>query len=169
MNFKYDKKNIELRRGRTLELAAKGMSQESISKTLGVHPSTTSLDLQYIKCKAQEHLQTHIQDTVVLQWEKTMSGLQQVLQRVWNIAETSERMSEKLQAYSLINDCYKYINDMSTDSTIISKALKFVLDNNKEQLQQPQNQKSQQEEEEQEQQTESSTEQQEELTDENKK
>jgi hypothetical protein len=95
--------------------------------------------------------------------------LQQVLQRVWNIAETSERMSEKLQAYSLINDCYKYINDMSTDSTIISKALKFVLDNNKEQLQQPQNQKSQQEEEEQEQQTESSTEQQEELTDENKK
>jgi hypothetical protein len=57
-----------------------------------------------------------------------MSGLQQVLQKVWDIAEHSEKTSEKLEAYGLINNCYKYINDMSTDSTIISKALKFVLD-----------------------------------------
>jgi IS30 family transposase len=116
-----------------LELAAKGMSQESISKSLGVHPSTTSLDLQYIRCQAQEHLQTHIQDTVVLQWEKSMSGLQQVLQKVWEIAEHSDKTSEKLEAYALINNCYKYINDMSTDSTIISNALKFVVDTQKEQ------------------------------------
>jgi IS30 family transposase len=134
-NFKYDKENIELRRGRVLELAARGKSQIQIAKELNVSNSTISLDLQYTKCKAQEHLQTHIQDTVVLQWEKTMSGLQQVLQKVWDIAEHSTKTSEKLEAYGLINTCYKYINDMSTDSTIISKALKFVLDNSKEQLQ----------------------------------
>jgi IS30 family transposase len=134
-NFKYDKENIELRRGRVLELAARGMSQIQIAKELNVSNSTISLDLQYTKCKAQEHLQTHIQDTVVLQWEKTMSGLQQVLQKVWDIAEHSTKTSEKLEAYGLINTCYKYINDMSTDSTIISKALKFVLDNSKDQLQ----------------------------------
>jgi predicted transcriptional regulator len=81
-NLKYTKENVELRRARTLELAARGMSQIDISRSLGVDPSTTSLDLQYVRCKAQEHLQTHIQDTVVQQWEKTMSGLQQVLQSV---------------------------------------------------------------------------------------
>jgi hypothetical protein len=134
-NLKYTKENVELRRARTLELAARGMSQIDISRSLGVDPSTTSLDLQYVRCKAQEHLQVHIQDTVVLQWEKTMSGLQQVLQKVWDIAERSDNNKEKLEAYGLINTCYKYINDMSTDSTIISKALKFVLDNSKEQLQ----------------------------------
>ena len=134
-NLKYTKENVELRRGRTLELAARGMSQIDISRSLGVDPSTTSLDLQYVRCKAQEHLQTHIQDTVVLQWEKTMNGLQQVLQKVWDIAEHSENNKERLEAYALINNCYKYINDMSTDSTIISKALKFVLDNSKTQNQ----------------------------------
>jgi hypothetical protein len=134
-NLKYTKENVELRRARTLELAARGMSQIDISRSLGVDPSTTSLDLQYVRCKAQEHLQTHIQETVVLQWEKTMSGLQQVLQKVWDIAERSDSNKEKLEAYGLINTCYKYINDMSTDSTIISKALKFVLDNSKDQLQ----------------------------------
>jgi predicted transcriptional regulator len=127
-NFKYDKENITLRRGRVLELAARGKSQIQIAQELGVSNSLISLDLQFIRTQAQEHLQTHIQDTVVLQWEKTMSGLQQVLQKVWDIAEHSEKTSEKLEAYGLINNCYKYINDMSTDSTIISKALKFVLD-----------------------------------------
>jgi hypothetical protein len=120
-NLKYTKENVELRRGRTLELAARGMSQIDISRTLGVDPSTTSLDLQWAKCQAQLHLQTHIQDTVVLQWEKTMNGLQQVLQKVWDIAEHSDNNREKLEAYGLINTCYKYINDMSTDSTIISR------------------------------------------------
>ena len=86
-----------MRRGRVLELAARGMSQIDISRELDVSTATISLDLQWAKCRAQEHLQTHIQDTVVLQWEKTMSGLQQVLLKVWDIAEHSTKTSEKLE------------------------------------------------------------------------
>jgi predicted transcriptional regulator len=60
-DLKYEKANIELRRGKVLELLSKGHSQTEIAKTLNVSNALISLDLQYIKEKAQKELETHIE------------------------------------------------------------------------------------------------------------
>ena len=76
-----------------------------------------------------------------------MAGLNQVLKLSWDIAnepwddnsndngQTVTRTDDKtrLQALSLINDCYKYIMDLTTNGVVITDAIKFV-QTNKEKL-----------------------------------
>ena len=40
----------------------------------------------------------------------------------------------RLQALSLINDCYKYIMDLTTNGVVITGAIRFVQTNNKSSL-----------------------------------
>jgi hypothetical protein len=56
-----------------------------------------------------------------------MTGLNQVLKKSWEIANSSTVDDKtKLQALALANDCYKYKMDLVTNGTVISDALKFV-------------------------------------------
>jgi hypothetical protein len=65
--------------------------------------------------------------------------MNQVLKLSWDIANKSKSSSNdngetmtvrddrtRLQALSLINDCYKYIMDLTTNSVVITDAIKFV-------------------------------------------
>lgn len=130
--FKSNKSAIEWRRGKVLEYTAKGHSQNEVAKIQQVHSSTISLDMQYIREQAQENLRVHIQEKIPEQYEKCMSGLNLVLKSVWDmITEANKdnptmRTSEKLQAYALINDCYKHLMDMNSDSTVIREAMAWV-------------------------------------------
>ena len=74
--------------------------------------------------------------------------MNQVLKLSWDIANKSKNDNSndngnqtmtttddktRLQALSLINDCYKYIMDLTTNGVIITDAIKFV-QTNKEKL-----------------------------------
>jgi DNA-binding NarL/FixJ family response regulator len=48
-NFKFTKSAIEWRRNTVLAKLAKGYSQSDIAKELQLHPSTISLDVQFLK------------------------------------------------------------------------------------------------------------------------
>lgn len=121
---------IELRRSKVLELSAKGIQQNEIAKTLNVSTATISLDLQYLQCKAQENLHKHIHETLPLQFSKCMNGLHQVLKSSWEIAdkETTDDKT-KLQSLALVNECYKLIMELSSDGTVIERAMNFVKQN----------------------------------------
>jgi hypothetical protein len=75
-----------------------------------------------------------------------MTGINQVLKICWEIVnksrivkndngQTVTRTDNKtvLQALALINDCYKYIMDLTTNGVVITDAIKFV-QKNKEKL-----------------------------------
>jgi hypothetical protein len=79
-----------------------------------------------------------------------MAGMKQVLRLSWHIANnghpnddslnynrnriiTESDNKTRLQALALINDCYKYIMDLTTNGVIITDAIKFV-QTNKEKL-----------------------------------
>jgi hypothetical protein len=73
----------------------------------------------------------------------SLTGLNQVLKMSWDIANKSKdgnsndngqtmTMTDdmtRLHALSLINDCYKYIMDLTTNAVIITDAIKFVQTN----------------------------------------
>jgi hypothetical protein len=58
-----------------------------------------------------------------------MTGLNQVLKKSWEITNsTSSSVDDKtkLQALSLVNECYKYKMDLVTNGAVITDAIKFV-------------------------------------------
>jgi prefoldin subunit 5 len=55
-----------------------------------------------------------------------MTGINKVLQLTWGIANTVADPKTKLQALYLINDCYKYIMDLTTNGVVVTDAIKFV-------------------------------------------
>jgi IS30 family transposase len=142
-SLKYERSNIELRRGRVLELAARGMSQNDISRSLNVAASTISLDLQYLRCRAEDNLRRHIQDSLPLTYDKAMSAFTQVISKTWNMAENAHDERTKLQAYSQFMDCWKYVMDMTASSPRITSALKYVSDLESKRLEQESQQEEQ--------------------------
>jgi hypothetical protein len=80
----------------------------------------------HLRQQAQENLQKHIHETVPEEYQKGMTGLRQNLRHVLEIAETSSDPKTKLQARAIVNDCYKYIMDLTTNGAIVTDAIKYV-------------------------------------------
>ena len=138
--------SIEWRRSKVLELSSQGHSQPEIARILQISQPTINRDITYLRQLAQENLQKHIQEKLPEEYQRCLTGLNQVLKLSWDIANRSKNASNdngqtmtmtddktRLQALSLINDCYKYIMDLSTNGVVITDAIKFV-QTNKEKL-----------------------------------
>jgi hypothetical protein len=124
--LKSSKQAIEWRRDIVLTRLSQGYSQSQIAAELHLHKSTISLDCKFLSEQAQENLRVHIQETVPFDHLKVKFGLNQVLQKVWEIANNSEKTDERLRAYALIDSLYAHLSSTSTESTIISKAMDTV-------------------------------------------
>ena len=93
---------------------------------LQVDKSIISRDMAYLRDQAQENLQKHIHQTIPEEYQKAMTGINQVLRMCWSIVSKTEDEKTKLQALSLINDCNKYKIDLSTNGVVITDALNYV-------------------------------------------
>jgi hypothetical protein len=142
---------IKWRRAKVLELSSEGHNQSEIAKIMQVGISTINRDTIYLRQQAQEDLQQHIQHKLPEEYQRCLTGMNQVLKLSWQIANSNNGRQNgqdqnvnnntlttgddrtRLQALSLINDCYKYIMDLTTNDVIITDTIKFV-QTNKEKL-----------------------------------
>jgi transketolase len=89
-----------------------------------------SRDLSYLNKQARDNLKFHVQERLPEQYQKCCNGLTQVLKMAWNIvlldSTNNNNQTTRVQALSLINDCYKYQMDLTTGSAIITDAVKMV-------------------------------------------
>jgi hypothetical protein len=117
-----------------------------VAEELQIDQSTVSRDIQYLRQKAQENLHKHIQQKLPEEYQRCLTGMNQVLKLSWQITNNNTKQSgqeynensntittgddrTRLQALSLINDCYKYIMDLTTNGVVITDAIKFVQTN----------------------------------------
>ena len=110
-----------------MELNSQGYSQPEIAKVLQVSIGTVNRDLSIIKQKAKENLQKHIQEKLPEEYQRCLTGLNQVLKTCWYIVNkpyTDDKT--KLQATAIINDSYKYIMDLTTNGVVVTDAIKYV-------------------------------------------
>ena len=142
-----ERRQIEWRRAKVLELSSQGHSQREIADTIHVGIGTINRDMTYLRNEAQENLKSHIQDKLPEEYQNCMTGLNQVLKICWEIVNKSRNASNDnsgqtvtmtdnktvLQALSLINDCNKYKMDLTTNGVVITDAIKYV-QSNKEKL-----------------------------------
>jgi IS30 family transposase len=113
-------------RAKVLELSSQGYTQLEISTQLQVDEPTISRDIQYLRQKAQKNLQNHIHEVVPEEYQKCMAGMKSNLKETLDIANSVTDPRVKLQARAIVNDCYKFILDMSTNAGVVSDALKYV-------------------------------------------
>jgi len=121
------KEHIAWRRSQVLELSSQGRTERDIATLLRVGAATIGRDLAYLNKQARESLQVHITERLPEQYQKCHNGLAQVLKMAWNIVLIdSGNNTTRLQALSLISDCYKYQMDLSTNGVIITDAIIYV-------------------------------------------
>lgn len=141
--FKFHKSAIEWRRSVVLQKLSMGLSQSEIAKELQLHPSTISLDCQWLRETSRQNLQTQIEERVPQQFAECNTGLKIILKKAHEIANNpNSRTSEVLQSLSLISDVYGRLMDLSTDSKILAQAISWI-ERKKESLQQEQEQQEQ--------------------------
>jgi hypothetical protein len=148
LSTQVERRHIEWRRAKVLELSSQGHSQREISDIIHVGIGTVNRDMVYLRNQAQENLKTHIQDKLPEEYQKCMTGINQVLQICWEIVNKSRNVNNNdnghqtvtttdnktvLQALALINDCNKYKMDLTTNGVVITDAIRFI-QTNKEKL-----------------------------------
>jgi hypothetical protein len=137
---------IEWRRAKVLELSSQGHNQSEIATIMQVGISTINRDAIFLRQQAQENLKIHVQQKLPEEYQRCLTGMNQVLKLSWQIANNNKQNGQdhndnnnntlttgdertRLQALSLINDCYKYIMDLTTNGVVITDAIKFVQTN----------------------------------------
>ena len=120
------KQLLKWRRAQVLELSSQGFSDRDIASKLQVGALTVYRDSRYLRKLAQDNLQKHIHETVPEEYQKCMAGMKSNLKETLDIANSVTDPRVKLQARAIVNDCYKFILDMSTNAGIVSDALKYV-------------------------------------------
>jgi hypothetical protein len=146
LSTQVERRQIEWRRAKVLELSSQGHTQREIADTIHVGIGTINRDMTYLRNEAQENLKTHIQDKLPEEYQNCMTGINQVLKICWEIVNKSRNINNDndqtvtmtdnktvLQALALINDCNKYKMDLTTNGVVITDAIKFV-QTNKEKL-----------------------------------
>ena len=97
----------------------KGYSEYNIASELKVSQSTVSRDIVYLR-------QKHIQERLPQEYENCMTGINQVLQLTWEIAEKPTDHKTKLKAFAQLNEGYKFKMDLTTNGVVITDAIKYV-------------------------------------------
>ena len=125
-NRKFTKSAIQWRRSQVLSKLVKGWSQADIARELKIHPSTISLDVQFLKEQSKKELETHLSDRLPFEYSKAMEGINNVLKRVSEISDSAADNKTKMECLKLQMELYKSLVSMATDGGIIEKAMKMV-------------------------------------------
>ena len=89
ISAKRERSQIEWRRNKVQELVVKGYNQYEIADTLKISQPTISRDLDFLKRQAQENLKTHIQNKLPEEYQRCLTGMNQVLKLSWQIANNN--------------------------------------------------------------------------------
>jgi hypothetical protein len=134
---------LSWRRSKVHELLIQGLSQYEIAEILKVSQPTINNDVQFLREKARENMQNHIQNVLPAEYENCMAGINRILKMSWQIANSgpdnnfsvnsncnaiASKIDDKirLQALALASDCYKYKMDLITNGVVLTDAIKFI-------------------------------------------
>jgi hypothetical protein len=126
---KKQKNQIEWRRNKVFELSVKGFSQAEIGRMLEIHKVTISRDISYLREESKKSIKEHLEDKLPLEYNKCISGLEQIIKEGWIIATQADKKGdtrEKLQSLALIKDTYNTKMDLLTNASLLQDSIKFV-------------------------------------------
>ena len=87
---------VDWRRNKVQQLLVRGYSQWDVAEELQIDQSTVSRDVQYLRQQAQENLQKHIQQKLPEEYQRCLTGMNQVLKLSWQIANNNKQNGQDL-------------------------------------------------------------------------
>src|SRR5215216_6401053 len=120
---------IEWRRSQVIALRSKGYRQVDIAKKLGWSEVTISKDVAAINEQAQENLKTHLETRLIIETEKVISGLEEILVDTWKDLDQNEStlsLRDKLSCRSLLKELYQTKLSILTSAPVIQRGLNYV-------------------------------------------
>ena len=119
-----EKDRIDWRRSKVQELSSQG--QREIAQILQVSNGTVNRDLSVLRQQAKENIKRYIDERLPEEYEKCLVGLNAITKEAWNTSQSSEDKREKIQALSLVKECYSMKLDLLTNATVVDDAIRFV-------------------------------------------
>jgi len=86
---------VDWRRNKVRQLLVRGYSQWDVAEELQIDQSTVSRDIKYIRQQAQENLQKHIQQKLPEEYQRCLTGMNQVLKLSWHIANNTPKQNDQ--------------------------------------------------------------------------
>jgi predicted transcriptional regulator len=130
----YNKNNnssLEWRRSKVQELASQGYNQSEISRILQISQPTINRDLSYLRQQAKTNIKRYIDERLPEEYEKCLVGLTAITKEAWNTVANTEDRREKIEALSLVKECYSMKLDLLTNATVVDDAIRFVSEKSK--------------------------------------
>lgn len=113
-------------RKQVLELSSEGRTQRQIVNTLQLGLATVNRDLIYLRRAAQKNISKYIDEILPLEYQKCMFGIDAILTKTWDMANTAEMKRDKLQAISIAMQTYEMKLELLGSATVIDRAVHFV-------------------------------------------
>src|ERR687887_576865 len=126
-----ERDRIDWRRSKVQELSSQGHSQREIAQILQVSNGTVNKDLFILRQQAKSNIKRYIDERLPEEYEKCLVGLTAITKEAWNTSQQTEDKREKLQALSLVKECYSMKLDLLTNATVVDDAIRFVMAHNK--------------------------------------
>jgi hypothetical protein len=117
---------LRWRRNKVLELASEGHTQNQIASTLRIALGTVNRDLMYLKMAARKNISKYIDETLPLEYQKCMIGLDAILVKTWEMANNAELERDRLQAISIAMQAYEMKLELLGSATVVDRAVRFV-------------------------------------------
>jgi transposase len=92
LSSKNERQKIDWRKNNVLELRSQGHSQPEISHILQVSLGTVNKDLSYLRQQAYDNLQNHIQKKLTEEYQRCLTGMNQVLKLSWQLLIITTRI-----------------------------------------------------------------------------
>ena len=118
---------LQWQRSKVLELSSEGRSQTQITPALQVSLATINSDIQFLRQQAKENIRRYIDEKLPFEYQKCMVGLDAILRKTWDIANSKENLGrDRLQAVSIGMQAYGMKIDLLTNATVVDRAVRFV-------------------------------------------
>jgi uncharacterized protein YoxC len=135
-----EKMRIRWRQDKVLELCSKGHNQSEIARILQVGIATISRDVHYIQ-QDLYNKRKEFGEQIFAEYQKSLYGLDQVLKKLWESVDgncsssnsstsstttSTDKSKERMQALSLIMQCYDKRLEIINSSPISYQAKEYM-------------------------------------------
>jgi hypothetical protein len=135
-NLTIKAEQLEWRRGKVIELRARGLSYMEISRELQVSKTVIGEDMLYLRKRAKETIKEYVTEHLPEQYQICLTALDGIIKYAFDISKTTHDNRERLQALELYKETHITKLELLSNATTIDSALNYI--RNKQQQQQQQ-------------------------------
>jgi transcriptional regulator len=117
---------LEWRRGKVIELRARGLSYAEIASELQVPKTAVAEDMLYLRKRAKESIKEYVTEHLPEQYQIALRALDTILKHAYEILQQAHDNREKVAALELFKNTHMTKLELLGNATTIDHALEYI-------------------------------------------